>query len=49
MRHCAWYAVWIVGATGKRTLPFACVVVVATDCVPLPYGCDVSVTGSFVS
>jgi hypothetical protein len=35
--------------TPNENAPLACVVVVAIDCVPLPYGWDVSVTGSFAS
>jgi hypothetical protein len=49
VRQCAWYAVWMVGDTPNENAPFVCVVVVASDCVPLPYGWDVSVTGSLVS
>src|SRR5438552_7700009 len=49
VRQCAWYSVWIVGETPNVNAPFACVVVVARDWMPLPNGCDVSVTGSLTS
>src|SRR5213082_1338659 len=49
VRQCARYDVWIVGDTLNVKAPFACVVAVARDWVPLPYGCAVSVTGSLTS
>ena len=49
VRQCAWYSVWIVGETPNVKAPFACVVVVARDWVPLPNGWEVSVTGSLTS